>query len=130
MERASIDGVSLTWDEARGVAKLGFEGETVGTGVRAEHLTAAFARWVDVRPGKFALLADVRQLSHVDAGWRAAWASFFKARKERGYLAAYGMNPIVRVAAQMFAIGTGVPLRAFGDEDAAWVWLRAQGLGP
>ena len=129
METASIDGVSLTWDAAHSIARFGFEAETIGTGRVAEHLTAAFGRWVDGRPGKFALLADVRRLSNVDAGWRAAWASFFKARLPRGYLAAYGMNPIVRVAAQMFAIGTGVPLKAFGDETTALAWLREQGIG-
>jgi hypothetical protein len=38
------------------------------------------------------------------------------------------MGPIVRLAAEMFRIGTGLKLKAFADEASARAWLRTMGI--
>jgi len=38
------------------------------------------------------------------------------------------MNPVVRIAAEMFRLGTGLRLKAFATEAEARAWLQEMGI--
>ena len=129
MEKATSRGITLTWDPETRLAILRFEHETQATGQDARVLVDAFRGWIGTMGEPFALLGDGDKLSGLDAEYRNIWANFLMENRDRLYTAFFNMNPIIRIAADMFRVGTGLNIKAFGaQEESARAWLREQGI--
>lgn len=128
MEKVTVRSIEMSWDPESRLAVLRFEGETRATGKDAVVLVDALTRWIGTERRPFGLLGDGTGLGGVDAEYRSVWSAFFRQRRDDSYIAFFHMGPIVRVAAEMFRLGTGVRLKAFADEDEARSWLRARGI--
>lgn len=128
MEKATSGAIELSWDPERRVALMRFEHETHATGNDARVLVEALARWVGTDSKPFALLGDGAKLAGVDAEYRSVWGRFFRQHREDCFLAFFNMGPIIRIAAEMFRIGTRLRLKAFPDETSARAWLREMGI--
>lgn len=128
MDKVAVGAIEMTWSPATRVATLRFTGDTLATRKEAEVLVEAMRRWVGDERRPFGLLGDGGRLSGLDAGYRATWGAFYKQHREDGHLAFFNMGPMVRVAAEMFRIGTGTKLKAFRSEEEARAWLREMGI--
>lgn len=128
METARADAIVLTWDPAVRLATIRFETETRATEAHAKALVAAMTSWVGPQPAPFGLLGDGRGLKSLDAGYRATWGDFLKRHAKEASVAFFHMGPVIRVAADMFRLGTGLKLKAFAAEDDARAWLRKAGI--
>ena len=118
----------MSWDPDARLAVIRFERETRPTGHDARVLVDAMTRWIGADDGPFALLGDGGKLAGLDAEYRAVWGRFFRQHRKRCWIAFFHMNAFVRIAADMFRIGTGVRMKAFGEEQAARAWLREKGI--
>ncbi len=123
-----IGAIEMAWDSATRVAHLRFLSETAATGTDARTLVEALSAWTAADPAPFALLGDGANLKSVDAEYRATWSAFLRQHRDRCRLAFFNMNPFIRIAAEMFRLGTGLKVKAFADERDARRWLREQGI--
>jgi hypothetical protein len=129
VEKVTSRGIALTWDLETRVAVLRFEHETRATGQDARVLVDAFRGWIGTGGEPFALLGDGDKLASIDAEYRSLWANFLIENRDRVHIAFFNMNPLIRIAADMFRLGTGLNIRAFGEnEEEARSWLRQQGI--
>lgn len=128
MPKVASGTVELTWDEESRVASIRFAGETNASGKDAKVLVAALTEWIGIEPRPFGLLGDGKGLRSLDAEYRSVWGRFMRTHRDHCCAAFFHMGPIVRVAADMFRIGTGLRLKAFADEAAARAWLREMGI--
>lgn len=122
-------GVALmTWDPGSRLATLRFERAARVTGADARTLVGSLTGWIggDGRP--FGLLGDGKNLSGLDAEYRSVWATFFRSHRDDSRIAFFNMNQFIRIAAEMFRIGTGLHMKAFADERSARSWLRDEGI--
>ena len=116
--------IEMRWDPQSRIALLRFESETRATGEDAVVLIEALTHWIGTDGDSFGLLGDGSRLASVDAGYRAAWGSFFRRHREDACIAFFNMGPVIRIAAEMFRIGTGLRLKAFATELEARAWLQ------
>lgn len=128
MDKITSGTIDLTWDSESRLAVLRFERDTRATGKDAEVFVKAMVHWVGTDRKPFGLLGDGGKLAGLDAEYRSVWGTFFREHREDSYIAFFNMSPLIRVAAQMFSIGTGVRMKAFADEGAARSWLRERGI--
>lgn len=127
-ERITTGPIEMTWESHSRLATLRFERETRATGEHATLLVDALARWVGEDGKPFGLLGDGARLAGVDAEYRTIWGRFFRQHREDSRIAFFNMRPVIRVAAEMFRIGTGLTLKAFMTEENARAWLRGKGI--
>lgn len=120
--------IEMTWDPDARLAVIRFEREAQATGKDAVVLVDAMTGWIGMDGKPFGLLGDGGKLSGLDAEHRSAWGSFLRQHREESHTAFFNMNAVVRIAAEMFRIGTGLRLKAFADEAAARAWLRENGI--
>ena len=118
----------MTWDPDARVAAIRFERDTQATGRDARALVEALAGWIGTEGQPFGLLGDGGRLSGLDAEYRSHWGSFLREHRQDCYTAFFNMNAVVRIAAEMFRIGTGLRLKAFAHEPEARAWLRENGI--
>lgn len=128
MDQVVLGSIELKWDAAARLAVLSFTQETSARGPEAAAMVDAMKGWVGTGGAPFALLGDGGKLKSVDAEYRAVWGDFFRAHREDSFIAFFNMGVVIRIAADMFRIGTGVRLRAFATESDARAWLREQGI--
>lgn len=128
MDKITSGTIEMTWDSEPRLAFIQFESETRATGKDAVVLIDALTRWIGTDNKPFGLLGDGGKLAGLDAEYRSAWRRFFQQHREDSYIAFFNMGPIIRVAADMFRIGTGLRLKAFADEGEARAWLRGMGI--
>lgn len=128
MENVRTGSIEVTWDPESRLAVLWFERKTRATGKDAAVLVDAMTRWVGSDGRPFALLSDGGKLAGVDAEYRSIWARFFRQHRDSSWIAFFNMNVFIRIAADMFRIGTGIQMKAFADETAARSWLRERGI--
>lgn len=128
METVTIGTIQFTWDPGPHLAVMRFEAETHVTGSDAEALIHALSAWIGTSGERFGLLGDGGALAGVDAEYRARWGRFLREHREQAYLAFFNMGPVIRIAAEMFRIGTGLQVKLFGDEQEARAWLRENGI--
>lgn len=128
MEQVRSGTIVMTWDPESRLAVIRFERETRATGKDAAVLVDALRRWIGTEGRPFGLLGDGGRLAGLDAEYRSLWGRFFRDHREDSRIAFFNMGPIIRIAAEMFRIGTGVRMKAFADEDAARSWLREKGI--
>jgi hypothetical protein len=128
IEKASSGAAEMTWDPRSRLATIRFERSTRATGDDARTLVGSLTRWIGTDSRPFGLLGDGARLSGVDAEYRSVWAEFFRHHRDDSYVAFFNMNPVIRIAAEMFRIGTGLRIKAFAGEEAARSWLRDMGI--
>lgn len=119
----------MTWDPMGRLAVLSFARETTTTGPDAVILVNALSQWIGTEGKPFGLLGDGGKLRGVDAEYRSVWSRFLRQHRDDSYTAFFNMNAVIRIAAEMFRIGTGLKLRAFATEEDARAWLRGAGIG-
>lgn len=118
----------MTWDPDIRLATLSFVSDTDATGSDASRLTGALSTWIGSEALPFALLGDGRGLRSVDAEYRRKWSDFLRRHRDVCFVALFHMGPIVRIAAEMFRIGSGLRVKAFAHETDARAWLREMGI--
>jgi hypothetical protein len=128
MEKITSRTVEMAWDPETRLAVLRFDSETRAIGKDAVVLVDALTRWIGTDRKAFGLLGDGRNLAGVDAEYRSVWGKFLRQHREDACIAFFNMGPIIRVAAEMFRIGTGARLKAFVDEESARSWMRGMGV--
>lgn len=128
MDKITSGTIELAWDPDSRLAIIRFERETRATGKDAVALVDTLERWVGTDSKPFALLGDGSKLAGVDAEYRSVWGKFFRRHREEANIAFFNMGPIIRIAAEMFRIGTGVRMKAFAEEGRARAWLREMGI--
>lgn len=128
MDKITVGSIEMIWDSESRLAVLRFERESHATGEDAEKLIGALARWIGTDGKPFALLGDGAKLAGVDAAYRSLWGKFLQQHRKDCYIAFFKMNPFIRVAAEMFRIGTGLRLKTFAHEEEARSWLREMGI--
>lgn len=133
MDRLEIDGVELVWDPDARLAVFRFLREgAAARGANAPAFLDAFREWTQPPGVPWAVLVDCSQLSNVDAAWRSAFSSYFKAEREHVSVSWFNANALVRTMVLMFVTAmrlTG-PFngKAFGTEEEARSWLRERGI--
>jgi hypothetical protein len=128
MDKVTSGSIEMTWDSESRLALIRFESETRATGQDAVQLVEALTRWIGTDGKPFGLLGDGGKLGALDAEYRSVWRKFFEQHRQDSYIAFFNMSPVVRVAAEMFRIGTGLRLKAFAGESEARAWLRGMGI--
>jgi hypothetical protein len=128
MEEVSVGAIRQTWDPEARLASIRFERETHATGRDATVLVDALTTWIGTEGRPFGLLGDGSNLSGLDAEYRSVWGHFLRRHRADSFTAFFNMGPVVRIAAEMFRIGTGLQLKAFATEDEARAWLRRMGI--
>jgi hypothetical protein len=128
MDKITVGAIEMTWDSETRLASLRFERETRATGQDAAALIDTLTGWVGTEGIPFGLLGDGGRLSGLDAEYRSAWGKFFKLHRQDSTIAFFKMGPVIRIAAEMFRIGTGLRLKAFDGEAEARAWLRTMGI--
>lgn len=128
VDKVTVGVAEIGWDADSRVAILRFTRESHVTGKDALVLVEALTRWIGTEGETFGLLGDGGKLSGVDAEYRSVWGAFLKQHRRECFVAFYNMNPVIRIAAEMFRIGTGVQLKAFAEETDARSWLRHNGI--
>lgn len=118
----------MGWDPEARLAVIRFERETHATGRDAAVLVEALTGWVGSERKPFGLLGDGGKLSGLDSEYRSVWASFLRQHRDDSFTAFFNMNAVVRIAAEMFRIGTGLRIKAFAHEAQARAWLREIGI--
>jgi hypothetical protein len=127
LEKITLGSIEMDWQADTRLATLRFTREAHATGKEAILLVEALTQWIGTDGSPFGLLGDGGKLGGVDAEYRSVWGTFFRQHREC-YIAFFNMSPIVRIAAEMFRIGTGVQLKAFADEADARAWLHQRGI--
>jgi hypothetical protein len=118
----------MTWEPGSRLATIHFERAVRVTGVDGRALVGSLTGWIGTEGRLFGLLGDGGNLSGLDADYRSVWAAFFRQHRNDSRIAFFNMNPFVRIAAEMFRIGTGLQIKAFADERSARSWLRNEGI--
>lgn len=130
VEQITVDPVRLAWDADERLATLRFLHDGVGDRQHAHELTQQLRTWTGDPPEPYRFLVDCSAIVDVDAGWRAAWAEYFKRSRASATVAWFNANARIRLVILMFRKGTGVHGRAFATEDEARAWLAAAGSLP
>jgi hypothetical protein len=128
LEKTTVGSIEMDWHADTRLAVLRFTREAHPSGKEAVALVEALTRWIGTDGRTFGLLGDGEKLSGVDAEYRSVWGTFFRQHRRESYIAFFNMKPVIRIAAEMFRIGTGVQLKAFADETDARSWLRQKGI--
>lgn len=128
MDKITSGTIEMSWDAEKRLAFIQFTTETQAIGKDALVLIEALTGWIGNEKQVFALLGDGARLAGLDAEYRSLWGKFFQEHREVCYIAFFNMGPIIRIAAEMFRIGTGIRMKAFADEREARTWLRAMGI--
>lgn len=128
LEQITVGNAEMDWDADSRLARLRFTNEARATREEALLLVEALTRWIGTDGKTFGLIGDGGKLVGVDAEYRSVWGAFFKQHRSESYVAFFNMKPVIRIAAEMFRIGTGVQLKAFADEASARSWLRQNGI--
>lgn len=120
--------IEMTWDPDSRLAEIRFERDTQATGKDAVVLVDAVAGWIGTDGRPFGLLGNGGKLSGLDAEYRSVWGRFLRQHRDDSFIAFFNMNAVVRIAAEMFRLGTRLRLKAFADERDARAWLRENGI--
>jgi hypothetical protein len=128
MGKLTRGAVEMTWDPAVRLAEVRFTVETDATGEDAVAMVAVFRDWIGTDPEPFALLGDGARLRSLDAEYRSVWGNFFRQHRQDCCVAFFNLGAVIRIAADLFRIGTGLRLKVFAHEDEARSWLRRMGI--
>ena len=120
--------MEIAWHSESRVASIRYAPDTNLTGKEARVLIDALGGWIGDAPEPFAILADATGVRGADAEYRAMTTAFYRQHRERIYIALMNIGPLIRVLAELFRVGSGLPVKAFAGEAEARLWLRSNGI--
>jgi hypothetical protein len=133
MDQIRSGCVEMQWDPGNRLCTVRYHDGPKATAENGRILVEAMTAWVDPehpdRPEAkpFAILVDGEKIQGGQPGYRAVMGAFYKARKDRVLFALFHLGPVLRIASEMFALGSGLKLKAFATEELARAWLRKEG---
>jgi hypothetical protein len=128
MESIILESVEMRWDPRNRLATIKYLGDGKPTGREAESLIAAMTGWIGADGSPYFILVDGNRITGGDPGYRAAWSRFYKSNKQQVQVAIFDIGPVLRVAVEMFTLGSGLRMKAFASEGEARGWLGKAGL--
>jgi hypothetical protein len=120
---------TLTWSPGSRLAVLRYDPDTTLRAADGAFLARTLTRCIAQSREPFGVLADYTNGHSTDAEYRAEARTFFQAHREIAYVAIFNASAVIRIAAELFRVATGVHLKALPDEGAARSWLRMMGIG-
>jgi hypothetical protein len=120
---------TLTWIPPSRLAVLRYEPGTTLKASDGAFLSQTLTRCIAESREPFGVLADYTNGRSTDAEYRAEARAFFQAHRDIVYVAIFNASAVIRIAAELFRVGTGIHLNASRDEAAARAWLRSKGIG-
>jgi hypothetical protein len=120
---------TLIWIPGSRLAILRYD---LGTTLRAADgvfLAETLTRCIAESGERFGVLADYTNGRATDAEYRAEAREFFQAHRDTACVAIFNASAVIRIAAELFRVATGIHLKALPDEAAARSWLRSMGIG-
>jgi hypothetical protein len=129
MESIVLESVEMRWDPRNRLARLAYLGNGKPKGKEAERLIAAMTGWIGTDGAPYFILVDGSRVTGGDPEYRAVWSRFYKTHKQQVQVALFAIGPVLRVAVEMFALGSGLRMKAFASEGEALAWLGKAGLG-
>jgi hypothetical protein len=124
MDRVTSGSLEMTWDPETRVAVVRHAREGAALGGDAAKFVDALTRWIGTEGEPFGFMVDGAKAGGLDAEFRSTYAGFFKLHRKQAAIALFNLSPLHRVVADMFRMATGMPLKAFAEEQAARSWLR------
>ncbi len=124
----ACDSMQVPWDPQVRIVTLRYCPGTTLTNVHSSLLLGALRDWVGSSVEPFALLADATGVRGADAEYRSLTARFFKKHKDQLFIAVFNLGSLARLLLEMLRVGSGLQVRAFGDEAHARAWLREKGV--
>ncbi|OLB77133.1 MAG: hypothetical protein AUI14_16935 [Actinobacteria bacterium 13_2_20CM_2_71_6] len=128
MSTITSGAMEMNWDPGQRLAEVHFIGAADATGEEAAPLVDALERWIGTDGEPFGLLGNGAGLRSLDAPYRQVWGTFLRQHREEVCVAFFNLGPAIRIAADLFRVGTGLRLKAFAKEDEARSWLRGMGI--
>lgn len=128
MESVLLESVEMRWDSQNRLATLKYQGTGKPTGKEAERLIAALTGWIGTDGSPYFILVDGNRIVGGDPEYRAIWSRFYQANKRQVQVALFDLAPVLRVAVEMFTLGSGLRMKAFASEREARAWLGKAGL--
>jgi hypothetical protein len=120
---------TLTWIPDSRLAVLRYDPGTTLRAVDGVFLAETLTRCVAESGEQFGVLADYTNGRATDAEYRAEAREFFQAHRDTACVAIFNASAVIRIAAELFRVATGIRLKALPDEAAARSWLRSMGIG-
>lgn len=118
-----MEGVRLRWVPQERLVEMEFLPPPRAPGeAEARACLRQMEAWSKGEP--YGLLIDCANLRDTHAGWRRAFAEYFRASGQRVPFAWYNMTPLVRVMVAMFVRAAGVNGKGFAGEKEAREWMR------
>lgn len=128
MESIVLESVEMRWDPANRLAMLQYLGDGKPSGKEGEKMIAALTEWIGTDGSPYFILVDGSRITGGDPEYRAVWSRFYKANKQQVQVALFDIGPVLRVAVEMFTLGSGLRMKAFASEREARAWLGKAGL--
>jgi hypothetical protein len=128
MDQIRTGCVEMRWNPESRLFFVRYHDGPKATAEDGSNLVAAMTAWIGPQPRPFALLVDGGKIQGGQPGYRSVMGAFFKLHKQRLVFAIFDLGPVLRIASEMFALGTGLKLKAFGTEGQARDWLRKEGV--
>ncbi|MEO6094129.1 MAG: STAS/SEC14 domain-containing protein [Fibrobacteria bacterium] len=128
MESIVLESVEMRWAPRNRLATLKYFGNGKPTGKDAEKLITAMTGWIGTESLPYFILVDGNRIAGGDPQYRAAWSRFYKKDKHQVRIAIFDIGPVLRVAVEMFTLGSGLRMKAFASEAEARAWLGKAGL--
>jgi hypothetical protein len=119
---------TLIWIPSSRLAVLRYDPGTTLRAVDGTFLAETLSRCLADSGKDFGVLADYTNGRATDAEYRAEARAFFQAHRETAYVAIFNASAVIRIAAELFRVATGIHLTALPDEGAARSWLRNKGI--
>jgi hypothetical protein len=120
---------TLIWIPHSRLAILGYEPGTTLRVADGRFLAETLTRCIAESGEQFGVLADYTNGRATDAEYRAEAREFFQAHRDTACVAIFNASAVIRIAAELFRVATGIRLKALPDEAAARSWLRSMGIG-
>jgi hypothetical protein len=120
---------TLIWIPGSRLAVLHYDPGTILRAADGVFLAETLSRCVAESGEHFGVLADYTNGRATDAEYRAEAREFFQAHRDTACVAIFNASAVIRIAAELFRVATGIHLKALPDEAAARSWLRSMGIG-
>ena len=119
---------TLIWLPDSRLAVLRYDPGTTLRAADGVFLAETLTRCIAESGEKFGVLADYTNGRATDAEYRAEARAFFQAHRDVAFVAIFNASAVIRIAAELFRVATGIHLTALPDEGAARSWLRSKGI--
>jgi hypothetical protein len=128
MDKIRSGCVEMQWSPDTRLCFVRYHDGPKATAEDGRKLVASITGWIGPQPKPFAILVDGGKIQGGQPGYRGVMGAFFKIHKAHVKFALFDLGPVLRIAAEMFALGASLRLRTFGTEAEAREWLRKEGV--